>query len=73
MNRLEDLKPYLPKDLQNEQALFNATMDQVNNKGFVITKLDNLAAWAQSGGTQYTDWYKNLSGYRDASKFYVKP
>lgn len=32
-----------------------------------------FASWAQSGGTQYTDWYKVKSGYRDASKFYVKP
>ncbi len=29
--------------------------------------------WAQSAGAQYPDWYKNLSGYRNASKIYVKP
>lgn len=29
-----------------------------------------FAAWAQSGGTQYQDWYKNLSGYRNSSKLY---
>lgn len=29
-----------------------------------------FAAWAQSGGTQYQDWYKNLSGYRNSSKIY---
>ncbi len=29
-----------------------------------------FAAWAQSGGTQYQDWYKNLSGYRNNAKLY---
>ena len=32
-----------------------------------------FASWAQSGGSSYTDWYKNLSGYRDDTKLYVKP
>lgn len=32
-----------------------------------------FASWAQSGGSQYTDWYKVKSGYRDNSKFYIKP
>ncbi|MBI1224911.1 MAG: LruC domain-containing protein [Bacteroidetes bacterium] len=26
--------------------------------------------WAQSGGTQFADWYKNLNGYRATSKVY---
>jgi LruC domain-containing protein len=29
--------------------------------------------WAESGGTLYTDWYKDLPGYRDATQIYVKP
>jgi len=29
-----------------------------------------FAAWAQSGGTQHTDWYKDLSGYRNADNIY---
>lgn len=29
-----------------------------------------FAAWAQSGGTQYQDWYKNSSGYRNAAKIF---
>jgi LruC domain-containing protein len=29
--------------------------------------------WAESGGTLYPDWYKNLPGYRDATQIYVKP
>ncbi len=32
-----------------------------------------FASWAQSGGSSYSDWYKNLAGYRDAPKLYVKP
>jgi deoxyribodipyrimidine photo-lyase len=32
-----------------------------------------FASWAQSGGSSYSDWYKNLSGYRDDTKLYVKP
>lgn len=26
--------------------------------------------WAFSGGTDYTDWYKNIEGYRDNTKIY---
>jgi LruC domain-containing protein len=29
-----------------------------------------FAAWAQSGGTQFQDWYKNLSDYRKSSNLY---
>ncbi len=32
-----------------------------------------FASWAQSGGSSYSDWYKNQSGYRDATKLYSKP
>ncbi|MFK5856698.1 MAG: LruC domain-containing protein [Bacteroidota bacterium] len=33
------------------------------NQGYL-----KFAAWAESGGTQYQDWYKDNSGYRDESK-----
>ncbi|MBY0462911.1 MAG: NADH-quinone oxidoreductase subunit B [Alphaproteobacteria bacterium] len=46
---LEDLKPYLPASLQNEQSLFSIVRDEINEKGFLVTQLDKLAAWAQSG------------------------
>lgn len=49
MNRIEDIKNYLPKEFQDEHSLFQKTVDEVNNKGFIIAKLDDLAAWAQSG------------------------
>ncbi len=29
--------------------------------------------WAESGGTTYQDWYKDLPGYRDNTKMYIKP
>lgn len=33
------------------------------NQGYL-----KFAAWAESGGTQYQDWYKDNAGYRDNSK-----
>lgn len=47
-SKLEDLKPYLPKDLQNETSAFQALNQEISNKGYVLTKLDQLAGWAQS-------------------------
>jgi LruC domain-containing protein len=29
-----------------------------------------FGAWAESGGTQYTDWYQNKPGYRESSLIY---
>ncbi|NBT85283.1 MAG: NADH-quinone oxidoreductase subunit B [Alphaproteobacteria bacterium] len=46
---LEDLKAYLPASLQNEQSLFSVVRDEINEKGFLVTQLDKLAIWAQSG------------------------
>ena len=46
---LDDLKPYLPIPLQNDKSLFSIVRDEINEKGFLITQLDKLAAWAQSG------------------------
>ena len=49
------------------------------NLDYVIEKTEiNLGylkfiEWAESGGTVYEDWYKNISGYRDDSKIYQKP
>ena len=30
----------------------------------------HFGAWAQSGGGQYTDWFRNKSGYRNANNIY---
>ncbi|TKK66691.1 LruC domain-containing protein [Ilyomonas limi] len=32
----------------------------------------NFLTWAQSGGTQYADWYANISGYRNSNYIYHK-
>ncbi len=32
-----------------------------------------FAAWAESGGTLYPDWYKDLPGYRDPAQIYSPP
>lgn len=32
-----------------------------------------FAEWAMSGGVQFTDWYKNLPGYRNSSLIYQVP
>ncbi len=32
-----------------------------------------FADWAESGGTQFTDWYQNKSGYRNESSIYQLP
>jgi LruC domain-containing protein len=39
----------------------------------IIQAHKKFAEWVQSGGNLSPDWYKNLSGYRDATKIYVKP
>jgi len=44
-----DIRETLPSELQDEKQLFSAVSQTLNDKGYIITKLDNLAAWAQSG------------------------
>jgi len=36
----------------------------------IVSGYLKFAAWAESGGSSYSDWYKNLSGYRDNTKIY---
>lgn len=44
-----NLREVLPPELQGEKQLFSAVSQTLNDRGYIITKLDNLAAWAQSG------------------------
>lgn len=44
-----NLRGPLPPELQDEKQLFSAVSQTLNDKGYIITKLDHLAAWAQSG------------------------
>lgn len=48
-SKVNDLRNSLPAELQDEKQLFSAISHTLNDKGYIITKLDNLAAWAQSG------------------------
>jgi NADH-quinone oxidoreductase subunit B len=47
--RPEDLRNSLPSELWDEKQLFSAVSHTLNDKGYIITQLDKLAAWAQSG------------------------
>ena len=47
-SRLEDLKAYLPESMQNEKDLFQSINHEISDKGYILTKLDQVAAWAQS-------------------------
>lgn len=49
IKKLEDLKAYLPQSLQNEKELFQSINQEISNKGYILTKLDQVATWAQSG------------------------
>jgi NADH-quinone oxidoreductase subunit B len=48
-SNLNDLRNSLPAELQDEKQLFSAISHTLSDKGYIITTLDNLAAWAQSG------------------------
>lgn len=48
VEKLEDLKAYLPQSLQNEKELFQSINQEISNKGYILVKLDQVAAWAQS-------------------------
>lgn len=37
----------------------------------ITTAYTKFSLWAQSGGTLFPDWYKNQSGYRNASLIYT--
>jgi len=36
----------------------------------ILNAYSHFAEWAQSGGTTYTDWYKNLPGYKVTGNIY---
>jgi LruC domain-containing protein len=38
----------------------------------VLQAYNHFAEWAQSGGTLYPDWYRDLSGYRNMGNIYQK-
>jgi len=42
-------------------------------KADILTAYLKFAAWAQSSGTDYPDWYMNNAGYRNSANIYVIP
>jgi NADH-quinone oxidoreductase subunit B len=44
----EEIKSFLPKDLQSEESLFSSVRETVENKGFIVAKIDQLVSWAES-------------------------
>ena len=46
------------------------SFDYPSEKKDVVQAYMQFAGWAISGGISNTDWYMNMSGYRDASKIY---
>jgi LruC domain-containing protein len=49
---------------------FPVTFDYPSEKQDIMNAYLKMADWAQSGGTQYMDWYKNLPGYRNSGSIY---
>jgi NADH-quinone oxidoreductase subunit B len=45
----QQLRQSLPNQFQDERALFNAVNHELEDKGYIITQLDKVAAWAQTG------------------------
>ncbi|MCF8253291.1 MAG: LruC domain-containing protein [Bacteroidia bacterium] len=64
---------YLSKDNLPWAIVIPERFDYPIEKADVVTAHLKFAQWAQSNGTLYTDWYKNLSAYRNSNKIYVKP
>lgn len=42
----------------------------MSEKNQIVSGYLKFGTWAESGGSSYPDWYKDLSGYRDNSKIY---
>jgi len=46
---VQQIRASLPPHLQDEKELFKIVNKELDDKGFLVTQLDKLAAWAQSG------------------------
>jgi len=44
-----------------------------NENADILTAYLKFQEWAESSGAQYTDWYENLSGYRNTNNIYQTP
>lgn len=45
----DNLRQSLPENLQDEKELLKLVNQELNDKGYIITQFDKLAAWAQTG------------------------
>ena len=50
-----------------------STFNYPDEKVPIIEAFLKFSAWAKSGGKEYQDWYKNISGYRNNGNIYVVP
>ncbi len=50
--------------------IFGSRFDYPTEKTDIVEAYSFFDVWAQSGGSQRTDWYKDLAGYRTAAKIY---
>ncbi len=48
------------------------SFDYPKEKALLINAYLHFAAWAQSGGSEYPDWFRNIAGYRDSEMIYQK-
>ncbi len=51
---------------------FAESFDYPSEGGAINNAYTHFLQWAQSGGTQYKDWYKDVSGYRNNNLIYRK-
>jgi len=50
-----------------------ATSDYTSEHIPIIQGFTHFAAWAQSSGVQFTDWYTAKAGYEDVVKYIIEP
>lgn len=66
-------KYYLSRENLPWAILTPARFSYPKEKADIVTAYLKFGQWAQSGGSTFSDWYQNASGYRNPSNIYVKP
>jgi NADH-quinone oxidoreductase subunit B len=46
---IQSFRTGLPPEIQNEADLFKIVSSEISDKGYVVTQIDKLVAWAQTG------------------------
>lgn len=46
---IQTFRTGLPPEIQNEADLFKIVSNEISDKGYVVTQIDKLVAWAQTG------------------------